>query len=147
MSKKKMPYPDYQREREFLSKIEQSNYKNYEKTILTLSSAFLAFSISFLRLLKNNGAPLDLSFGFLLVLSWIAFGVSVISILINFLTSALALRKEVSKLEEALEDKEALQGSNIWTSMVYFLYAIAGYMFILGLVMLIIFSMVNFKWI
>lgn len=34
---------DYSTERELLSKIEQTNYDNYEKTILTLAAAFLAF--------------------------------------------------------------------------------------------------------
>ena len=54
MKKKKLPYRIYDGEREMLSKMESTNYENYEKTMLTLSAAFLAFSLTFLGLFKTN---------------------------------------------------------------------------------------------
>ena len=83
---KKMPRTVYLEERQHLAKYEQTNYENYEKTILTLSSAFLAFSISFLSLfdkssdINNSVFPIVVTTAFLFS-SWIMFAFSVLSIL------------------------------------------------------------------
>jgi hypothetical protein len=82
MAKSGMPYDDYVKERELLSKMESTGYENYEKTILTLSASFLAFSVSFLGLFKSR---FEAGSGYLafnnlpiLMLSWISFAVSVL---------------------------------------------------------------------
>ena len=69
-------------ERELLAKNEQTNFENYEKTILTLSAAFLAFSVSFLGLLpKRESLPLHIISTDFLIWSWFLFALSVASIL------------------------------------------------------------------
>jgi len=98
---------DYSKQYEFLSNIEQSHYRNYEKTIITLSSTFLAFSVSFLGLIRKQpplGETLPaLDILVLPVLSWVLFMVSIFSILISFLTNAIALRIQVGGLEYLIE--------------------------------------------
>lgn len=145
--KEQFEYDDYVREREHLSKYENDNYENYEKTILTLASAFLAFSVSFLALLRNQSAagsllPTLTAHAFL-IWSWISFAISVVITLLSFLMNALALRFEVTKLEEALEDTSALEGRNPWDLIAYLLYVISGIAFGVGLVLLLTFSTLN----
>jgi hypothetical protein len=147
MSKQKMDYDDYVKEREQLSKYEQANYDNYEKTILTLSAAFLAFSVSFLGLVRKrmeSGAELlALTSPKILVWSWAFFASSVLFMLICFLVSALGFRHETTRLEMALEDVNALEGKNNWHALVYVLYAMSGMAFITGIVLLLTFCAYN----
>ena len=145
--KEQFDYDDYIREREHLSKYENDNYENYQKTILTLSSAFLAFSVSFVALLRNQsagGVPLPtLTAHAFLVWSWISFAISVGVTLLSFLVNAMALRLEVAKLEEALETTSALEGRNPWDLIGYLLYVTSGIAFGIGLVLLLTFSTLN----
>lgn len=144
MKKKKLPYDTYVKEREMLSKMESTNYENYEKTMMTLAASFLAFSVSFLGLFKSSNASqqvlIDQRF---LTLSWILFAISVVSILVGFLVGALAIRAEVNLIEEALEDIRALDGKNHWTSTQYILYVASGLSFVAGIYFLLLFCSMN----
>jgi hypothetical protein len=143
MRKKKLSYDTYVKEREMLSKMESTNYENYEKTMMTLAASFLAFSVSFLGLFKSsNGSQVLVNQKFL-TFSWILFAVSVVSILVGFLVGALALRAEVKLIEDALEDIKALDGKNYWTLAQYILYIAAGLSFIAGICFLILFCSMN----
>jgi hypothetical protein len=106
-----LDYPIYVQERELLTKNEQANFENCEKSILTLSAAFLAFSVSFLGLLpKRESSPLHLISTEFLIWSWFLFALSVACILICFLVNAVALRSDVRRIERALKDIAALNG-------------------------------------
>jgi hypothetical protein len=147
-SKKKLAYDVYIREREHLSRYETDNYENYQKTILTLSSAFLAFSVSLLALLRDNQAsnlaalpPLQAHY--LLILAWTSFAGSVLLTLLSFLLGAVSLRTEVAKLELALDDTSNLEGANYWDYATYALYVLAGVAFAIGLVFLLTFAGIN----
>jgi hypothetical protein len=139
-------YDDYVRERDSLSKFEQAAYDGYEKTILTLASAFLAFSLSFLGLIRGKGvqpgAQASLIAVGLLKLSWISFAVSVVVMLCNFMVNALGLRASVKDLEDALEKKQA-NSAQKWTRAGFFLYFLAGLAFTVGIVVLIRFCVCN----
>ncbi|MGD0707232.1 MAG: hypothetical protein ABSA51_02125 [Anaerolineaceae bacterium] len=144
-----LPYNNYVKEREMLSQMESTNYDNYEKAILTLSAAFLAFSISFLGLFSSR---LSTGTGYLafhnlsiLTSSWISFAASVLSTLSCSLVGAIAIRKEVVKLEKALQDTNALKQNNPWTTAEYCLYIIAGISFLAGVALLLIFCATNIE--
>ncbi len=146
-SDEELKYADYVREREHLSKYENDNYDNYQKTILTLSSAFLAFSVSFVALLRHQSVgsairPTLIAHEFL-VWSWFLFASSVVVTLLSFLVNALGLRLEVKKLGAALENPAALKRNNPWTPTGYFLYTISGLMFAVGIVLLLMFATSN----
>ncbi len=70
-------YEDYRKERELLVNLEQNVYDGYEKTILTLSASFLAFSVSFLGIMKskvNPGhTPVPILATIVLYRAWISF--------------------------------------------------------------------------
>jgi hypothetical protein len=140
-------YDDYVKERELLSKIEQANYESYEKTILTLAAAFLAFSVSFLGIVRGKTTPgvelSPLQSLPLLISSWISFAASIFSLLMCFLINAMSLRSEVVELENLLEGKQASERINKWSIGGFILYIISGTAFIAGLVFLLMFCIRN----
>jgi hypothetical protein len=140
----KVTYEDYVRDRKMLSDYEQKCYESYEKTIITLSSAFLAFSVSFLALLRGRGPAPNLVFSESLIASWVVFGASILFMLLSFWVSALANRKEVAKLERRLE-KSIPKKLNCWTVTTYVLYIFSGATFVVGIVLLLIFCVINIK--
>jgi hypothetical protein len=142
-----LEYEVYVRERENLYKYQQSNWASYEKTIVTLSAAFLAFSVSFLGLVKKEpilGAPPEtIKFLALLITSWVLFAASVLLILLSFPANAGAFDVETRKIEDALSDGSALDRRNKWTRLGYTIYALAGTSFIAGIVLLLVFCAHN----
>ena len=149
MAQKVFTHEDYVKERESLSKYEQANYDSYEKTILTLAAAFLAFSVSFLGLIKKTPAPgvppIALTSPNLLVFSWISFASSILCMLVCFLINALAFRAETVKIESALENVAALESNNPCSRIGFVLYFASGIAFLLGLTLLLIFCARNIQ--
>jgi hypothetical protein len=135
-------YDDYVKEREHLSKYEAANYENYEKQILTLAAAFLAFSVSFIAILRNKPNVL-LTWHSVLIASWICFAGSVLSVLLSFPINAIATRSAVEELERLLDGKESLETMSKWTIAGYVLYGGAGLTFLGGLILLLMFCAHN----
>jgi hypothetical protein len=145
-----MDYDDYVKERDNLSKGEQASFDSYEKTILTLSASFLAFSVGFIGLFKTKTPAgvetLVIVQPGLLVVAWVLFAISVFFMLFNFAVSAQAFRRETDVLGEALEDIKALTDSkNIWSGLGYALYLLSGISFVAGIVFLVIFCARNIQ--
>jgi hypothetical protein len=148
MAPSRLPHSIYVDERKQLATFEQANYERYEKTILTLSSAFLAFSVSFLGLFKPAASTppevrpiLGLP---VLVLAWLAFAGSVTVMLVCFIVNSLAMRGDIHKLEAAVQDDvAALKALNVFAVLGYVLYFLGGTGFISGLALLILFCALN----
>ena len=139
-------YDDYVKEREVLSKLEDRVCQSYEKTLVILSSGFLAFSLSFLSLLtKISGKPVPLKFSWVLFSSWVLFAVCIIFLLAEFVFSAFALRKQTEELEKKLMKNEDLNSSEKWAKFARWLFLLAGVSFVAGMIALIIFAFVNLK--
>ena len=81
---------EYLRERELLIKIESEMSKSFDKAMITLSAGALALSITFIDKLIASIVVGKVY----LVLSWIGFVVALMSILISFLLSQSAFRKQ-----------------------------------------------------
>jgi hypothetical protein len=116
-------YEDYLKERQQLNTYEQQAYDNYAKTILTLSSSFLIFSVSFLAILERGATgravPPQLQSTPLLVWSWISFASSVMAMLLCFGINAKALRAAVADIEPLAEGKEQTAQAKKWNSLCY----------------------------
>lgn len=144
----RLDHETYLREREHLSRFEAQTWEAYERTILTLSSAFLAFSVSFLALIKPSGpdqaASLPLASPALLFGSWLLFGASVLVMLSTFLLNAASIRFEVDTLELALEDQRQLSRVNSWDKAAMTCYFTSGLAFVGGLALLLSFAYLNF---
>lgn len=140
-------YDDYVKERELLSKYEQTNYDSYEKAILTLSSAFLVFSVSFLGIIRKKAEggvpPPPLTSVDLLIGAWIAFAASVFFMLMCFATNATALRTAVADIEPMIKKKPPTTKAAKWNIMAFILYALSGAAFVGGIVLLLMFCARN----
>jgi hypothetical protein len=138
---------DILKEWDNLKRFEQQNYENFEKTILALSSALFAFSVSFLGLYTNRIVSTPgikiINFG-LLIGSWISFAITIILILLSMLFGGFAFRLEVKKIMKALNNKnEIINANNIWNTIIFRFYIISGIAFILGIILIIIFCASN----
>jgi len=137
---------DYLRERDLLSAVERENQSQIEKAILTLSSAFLAFSLSLLGFLRGSdtGLPLDgVQAPGVLAASWILFGASVLAILGSCALGASAARFQLRELEQRLDQEAESNRSQICVKCASFLYFVAGGCFALGLLTLVAFGLRN----
>lgn len=142
-------YDDYVKERELLSKYEQTNYDGYERTILTLSSAFLVFSVSFLGIIRkkpDGGQPLPPLVSLdCLIGAWVLFAASVFFMLLCFVTNAVALRTAVADIEPLLENGEMTTGAAKWVVSSYILYGLSGLTFVGGIILLLLFCAQNIQ--
>lgn len=149
MEKKTLKYDVYLKQYEQIVKYQQANYDNFEKTLLTLSSAFLAFSVSFIGLLKKkapDGTDVIVINSYpTLVASWICFASAIFLILMCFPIGALSWNTEIIKIEEALEDASSLNKDNKWKYVSYILYVLSVIGFIFGIVLLLIFCKRNIQ--
>lgn len=105
--------------RDELLKRQLSNTENYDKSILTLSSAGLAISLTFL----NSVIPLDnAEYIWLVIASWVSFLFSVLLSLVAYLVSNAAISKQldiaedyyVNKLPSAFNKANWLSSLNTW---------------------------------
>ena len=131
---------EYIQERNLLYGHQQNQYDKYEKAILTLGTALFAFSVAYLRLL-----PVDVvvQAKWLLIASWIGFGVSIVAVLLSFLMNARGFDEEIRAAEKAMCDASVLRERNPWGLPVRLLYGLAGFAIATGVISLICFSIVN----
>ncbi len=120
-----------------------SNSENYDKAILSLSTVFLGFSFAFLK----DFVPFDQAQSlWLLYCSWISLTVSVVTTIVSFCVSQIAIDKQIEKaenyylsdIEEALTRSWAAK-ANDWIN-----YA-SGLFFVLGVLLTTAFVITNFE--
>ena len=89
-----LKYPVYFEERKALIDAEREGARLFDRAILTLAAGAFGLSLAFIRQI----APQPEATTFLAV-AWGAFGASILSTLVSFLTSQSACRKQVEILE------------------------------------------------
>ncbi len=125
----------YQKTREDLLKRQLSNNENFDRSILTLSSAALALSVTFLRSsTMHNCFPI-------LLFAWIGFLAAIVFTLISFLVSQQAISLQLENAEQYYlkNDDGAIEKKNpaaIWTDRLAYASAIA---FAFAIIFLLIF--------
>lgn len=130
--------------RDYLLKSQISNSENFDKSILSLSSAALGLSLAFIKdivKLQNVQAVL------LLKLSWILFTVAIISTVISFATSQKSITLQLDYAEKYyLEEKfEYLTKKNSWKNITILLNSISGVIFVLAIILTVIFVILNMQ--
>ncbi len=149
MSTNSRHYEDYVKERELLIRYEQQAYDNYQKTILTLSSAFLLFSVSFLGIIKRDAGSqpvlLALHSVGLLVWAWISFASSVLLMLLCFAIDAKALRTAVADIEPLADGKAPEKRAGKWNVLCHLLHTLCGVAFAVGVILLLSFCGTNVR--
>ncbi|QDV42041.1 hypothetical protein Enr13x_18840 [Stieleria neptunia] len=125
----------YAQTRDDLLKRQLSNNENFDRAILTLSSAGLATSVAFLRGMAAEYGT------WWLVLSWVAFVGAIIATLVSFQTSQAGIKRQLELAEDYYLKKndDALTASNKaaeWTDRLAGWSAIS---FICGIILLLCF--------
>ena len=125
-------------------KRELAGIDNFDKSVLTLSSAGLGLSVSFLKdlvLLKNVVLPL------LLYASWTMFTVATVSTMISFLVSGKALshQKVVAYRAYILADNAAFDEVNSWNCWTRRLNLISATTFVFAILLTTVFVITNLE--
>lgn len=127
--------------RDELRKRELSNTENYDKTVLTLSSASLAFSVAIL-----NGLPTKDYFG-ILAIAWVLLVAVIISTLSAYLVGNKALADEQEKARRYYKesDESAFDESSCADKLNKWLNRFSGFGVCLSITLLVAFTALNFK--
>jgi len=121
-----------------------SNSEKYDNAILTLSAGVLAISLAFIK----DIVPLNKSeYILLLKLSWWLFGASIVSTLISFVVSQLAIKRQLQYAKEYyLEGKEeSFDKKNRPALLTEFINYMSGVLFIAGIITTVCFVSANVK--
>lgn len=125
-----------------LVKKQISNAENFDRSVLTLSSSALGFSVAFIKDLAPLGTA-DVRWA--LVGSWSLFGAAVILTMISFMTSQSAIRHQLDIAEKYYlrYDDTSIDAENVaanWTNRFNFF---AGASLVLGMILTIVFAIAN----
>lgn len=126
-----------------VDKRELSNTDNYDKNILTLSSAGLAISLTVFK----DIAPHDqTAYVWLLYSAWVLFGCAILATILSFLISNAALRAELEIAHKYyIEEDESVFGKVSLESMVLkWVNGFSGGFFVLAIISVITFGVINF---
>jgi len=142
-----LEYHVYLDERKALIDAERESARLFDKAILTLTSGAFGLSLAFIRQIVPSircGTKLFLIFG------WTGFSLSLLSTLISFLISQFACRKqrEILELEYSRDQKQNSQEDkqnikNKWARCTNRLNISSLVFFILGLIFLAVFVIIN----
>ncbi len=126
-----------------LFKRQLSNAENYDRSILSVSTAFLGFSLLFLK----DFVPANLAqWLWLLYGSWVMFTCAVLTIIISFLVSQSAINVQLEKAEDYyLRGNEAALERSVLTKAADWFNAISGIFFVLGVLSSTGFVIKNFE--
>jgi hypothetical protein len=126
-----------------LLKRQLSNSENYDKAVLSLSTAFLGLSLAFLKDLVPVQRAECL---FLLYFSWIVLAGAVLSTILSFWLSQRAINVQIKKAEDYYlrNDRTALSRSRI-AKATDWVNALSGVLFVVGVSLTTAFVIVNFE--
>lgn len=140
MAKQKTISPELEKYREWLVQVDYQASVSFDKAVMTLSGAALGISITFLHDVAPN--PL-VETKIFLAISWIAFAVSLASILVSYLTSMGSLRRTIKEVDAGtIYDKKKPGGLPTWVTE--FLRITAAIGFLVGVVSFFLFAFKNF---
>jgi hypothetical protein len=131
----------YSKIRDELTKLQLSNDENYDKSILSLSSAGLGLSLTFIK----GIAPAPVHSMYLLIASWIAFGAAIIVTLVSFRISQLSIKTQMEHAEKyylELND-DYLNKKNGFHSATKWLNYISGGAFVIAVILTVTFVSIN----
>lgn len=134
-------YQVYLDERKALIDANREAARLFDKAILTLTAGAFGLSLAFIRQIApsiREGTIYCLIFG------WAGFSLSLLSTLISFLSSQYACKRQIEILElDYIDNQNSLKEKNIPAILTKCLNILSIFFFILGLVFLAIFIILN----
>ncbi len=119
-----------------------SNAEQFDKAVLTLSSGALGLSLAFIK----DVVPIDEAQGFaVLVFSWWLFSFAIISTVISFIVSQLAIARQLTYARKYYIDNksEYSKKRNIWAEVTDYLNCLSGVLFVVAVVLTVTFVSSN----
>jgi len=130
--------------RDEINKRDLSNSESFDKALLSLSSAGLALSLTFIKFI----VPLEeiKSINYLYSI-WILFGLTIILIIISILVSQKALKNSLLYAEKYYleNEEEYFNKKDNWNKLNSILPFLQSTTFILAIICVIIFATINFE--
>jgi len=135
----------YEQCRDDLLKRQLSNSENFDKAVLSLSTAGLGFSLAFIKDIAIFSPP---DYLVMLYLSWGCFGSAIVSTLLSYLASQRGINCQLVRAEQYyLERKdEVLHKTNWWAKATNWLNHISAVVFIIAIFSTIVFVCLNSAW-
>jgi len=135
-------YQDYLNERKLLIQAKLEGAKLFDKSILTLSAGAFGLSLTFYEKIVPE---IKCGTEILLISAWIAFGMSMITILISIFTSRSACLRQIEILESQYLHPKKVEDShkNYPAILTKILNITSMGVFIVGVIFLAVFSIVN----
>lgn len=130
--------------RDHLDDASLKNSEQFDKAILSLSSAGLALSLSFTKFIKPLAEAENI---FLLKISWILFGLAIIATVISFICTSNALsveREHIYKYYIEAKDEYGDKG-NVWGNITYWLNIISAAAFVFAMTTTVSYVWTNFN--
>jgi len=146
LNARKQKYQIYLDERKSLNDAIKETAHQFDKAILTLAAGALALSLTFI---KDIAPTPKIGTFYLLFFAWATFIISILATLISFFTSQKACQRqikivEIEFLEERSEENDNDKMDNPFNRYTRILNMVSIAFFILGVILLIIFSSLNF---
>jgi hypothetical protein len=130
--------------REEVSKRQLSNAENFDKSILTYSSAGLAFSLGFLKdyVAVGRAAQLWMLYG-----SWALFSLAILLVVASYPLSQQVLDIQLARAHEYYCDRreEAYDEKTAWELTAIWFTSLAGFAFFIALVLTTLFVSLNLR--
>lgn len=125
------------------NKRESSGTDNFDKNILTLSSAGLGLSVSFLK----DFVGANVVFPWFLYASWVTFGIATLNTMASFMVSGKALeyQKDLAYRAYMLGNDAAFETPNGWNKATNYLNWASASSFFLALILTIAFVIINLE--
>ena len=133
----------YERTRDELVAGQRTNADQFGRSILTLSTAFLAISIGFIRYLAP---PESLVHSWILYLSWILFGATIVVTLLGMLYGQAILKRLLDSAHEYYIEgnEDAYKISEVLPRKIDHINRAVGALFSLAVASTILFAVINF---
>jgi len=134
-----MDYEVYRRERDLLIDAEREAARSFDKTMITLSAGALVLSFGFVRDMQVSPSGKGLLF-----CAWCALTFSLLSVLVSFLLSQKAMRRQRDILDECLESAtSSVPRVTRWAKVIAVLNWLALISLIVGVVLFACFAACN----
>lgn len=124
--------------RDTLQRLAEQSQSDYDKAVMTLSGGALGVSFGYM---KDIAGPPPYAHSLLLNLSWTAWTLSVIACLFSLGISALALHKEIAKIDADWSQQS--RGPTVWNTVTIVLNWSGGILFAVGAFLMISFVALN----
>jgi len=142
---KELKHKAYFKQRQLLESTMHQTAQYFDKSILSLSAGAFAISIAFIRQIIPVGS--EMIYSSFLIVAWISFGISILSILFASFTSQKSFRNQIVLLDNEQANIPIKEPNRILTNcascFTAFLNWSAIFFFVIGVVFLTIFTISN----